>query len=169
MKRSVFLFFLIINIIQSFAQFTTKPIEIKKNIIGSTYFKQNNRVLKPRQLFKVATTDEVALKEIQIARNNYRASMIFGLTGGIIAVGTFTYVVFYLPWIAAGFNEPTWLVPMAVGIGLIITSIPFGIAFNKHIKNAVNIYNDGLEQSELKKIELQLGIINNGVGLRLKF
>jgi len=50
-----------------------------------------------------------------------------------------------------------------------IISIPFSIAYSKHAKNAVKIYNNGLLKTESRKIDFDFGFTCDGIGIRMTF
>ena len=57
-----------------------------------------------------------------------------------------------------------------IGVGLIVVSIPISKSFNKKAKQAVEIYNGGLQTSSFwYKNELKLSMTGNGIGLTLNF
>jgi hypothetical protein len=66
-------------------------------------------------------------------------------------------------------GEPNWTMA-GIGAGLIIISIPISLKFNKQAKQAVDIYNGGLQSSSLRtKSELRFLMTGNGLGLTFRF
>ena len=56
-----------------------------------------------------------------------------------------------------------------IGTGLIVVSIPFSTSYTKHAKKAVGIYNNGLAQTGLRKIDFNLALTCNGIGIKMTF
>ena len=56
-----------------------------------------------------------------------------------------------------------------IGGGLVAVSIPLGISANQKVKKAVEMYNDGLTTTSLRRTQVYFGASQNGVGLRLQF
>jgi hypothetical protein len=97
---------------------------------------------------------------MKIAKNNYTASMIFQLPGG--------FLIGYPLGTAMAGGDPNWTLA-AIGAGLVVISIPFISAYNKHARNAVSVYNKGLKYSTLVRPDLRFGITYNGLGAYLRF
>lgn len=140
------------------AQTPSEPIEIKHGL--GVYFTQNGKKLKPRQLITVTKVNAVALKEIQAAKINHDAAQLFGISGGFLVGFSFGRAM-----VTA---EPN-MVLLAIGGGFIAGSIPFSIAYSKHAKKGVNIYNEGLKQSDLGKVDFNFGLTQHGIGLNMTF
>lgn len=135
------------------------PIEIHKNFFG-TGFWENDRKLTNAELMKILSAHPSAHAEMKKARTNQAFSFVFSFTGGALIgwpIGT-----------AAGGGDPNWTLA-AVGAGLVAIAIPFEIAFNKRAKNAVNLYNSGLQKSSRRKPAVHLGLSANRAGLVLQF
>ena len=149
----LFSFFFTVN-----GQNRTDSIEVK-NMLGPV-FRQDGRNLTPRQLLDITKSNPDAYSEMKIAKKNYGAGYVLGAAGG-----------FMIGWplgTALGGGDPNWAMA-AVGAGLVGISIPFTIAYNKHAKNAVAIYNKGLRYSSLQIPEIRIGLTYNGIGLKIRF
>ena len=97
---------------------------------------------------------------MKIAKSNYDIGTVFGFAGGFLVgwpLGT-----------ALGGGEPNWTLA-GIGAGLIVVSIPFSTSYTKHAKKAVGIYNTGLSQTGLRKIDFNLGLTCNGIGIKMTF
>ncbi|MFZ0280656.1 MAG: hypothetical protein WAL29_03330 [Bacteroidales bacterium] len=57
----------------------------------------------------------------------------------------------------------------AIGAGLIVISIPFTSAYTKHAKNAVRIYNNGLNRPSYMDPDVRMSFTINGIGLKVTF
>ena len=130
-----------------------------KNALG-VIFLQNGKKLTPRSLLEISSSNAESYQEMKIAKSNYDVGTVFGFAGGFMVgwpLGT-----------AIGGGEPNWTLA-AVGVGLIVISIPFSTAYSRHARKAVEIYNNGLKQSGLNAVEFRLGLTCNGIGLKINF
>jgi hypothetical protein len=123
-------------------------------------FQQNGKNLTPGKLLTITESNPEAYSEMKIATNNYYGSMVFQLPGG--------FLIGYPIGTALAGGDPNWTLA-AIGAGLVVVSIPFTSAYNKHAKNAVSIYNKGLKYSTMIKPDLKFGITYNGIGINLRF
>jgi len=150
--------FLLSGAIQIFAQNHNDSIEIKKTL-GTVYLQKGKR-LTPKQLMNITKANPEAYEEMKVAKTNYDVSVIFGFAGGFL-------VGWPLGTAIAG-GDPEWTLA-GVGAGLIIVSIPFTASYNKHARNAVNLYNHSLSQTGLYDINFNIGLTNNGITIRMLF
>ena len=65
-------------------------------------------------------------------------------------------------------GDPNWTLA-AIGAGLIVISIPFTLAYTKHAKNSVRIYNSGLSRSSFQSRDFSIGLTSDGIGLKVTF
>jgi hypothetical protein len=150
------LFFLNTNI--TFGQSQSDSIQIKRNF--GTVFIQNGKKLTPKKLLDITKSNSEAYKEMKIAKSNFDIGTVIGVCGGILVgfpIGT-----------ALGGGEPNWALA-GVGAGLIVISIPFTTSYTKHAKKAVGIYNNGGSLTGFRKINFDLGITSNGLGIKMVF
>ena len=150
-------FFLVLQNI--FAQEISDTIQIKKILLG-TVFQMNGKNLKPNQLIDITKSNPEAYSVMKIARTNFNMGMIFMFAGGILfyySLGTLVYT-----------DSPNWT-PAAIGAGLVIVSIPFGMSYVNHAKTAVKIYNNSLGYSYNSNPIMRLCVTNNGIGLKVIF
>ncbi len=149
---------LILNVSQIFAQSQTDSIQIKKSL--GTIFIQNGKKLTPKQLLVITKVNQEAYKEMKVAKSNYDLGSVLGFAGG--------FLVGWTLGTAVGGGEPNWTLA-GIGAGLIIVSIPFSTSYSKHAKNAVRIYNNGLDHTGLRKIYFNLGLTCNRIGIKMSF
>ena len=148
----------VISFLVSFSQNQTDSIMVEKRI-GSV-FTQNGKVLKVRQLLEITKVNPDAYAKMKVAQTNNTAASIFAVAGG--------FLVGWTLGTAIGGGDPNWVLA-GVGGGLIAIGIPFSIGFNKNAKEAVSIYNGGLQEPETTKLKLNFGVSNNGIGIRVAF
>jgi hypothetical protein len=94
------------------------------------------------------------------ARKNETPALLLSIAGGAL-----------IGWpigsaIAGG--DPQWWLAGA-GAGLIICSIPLQIGYNKHLFNAVTIYNADLKKIGILKPVLRIGFARSGIGVQISF
>lgn len=158
MKKTLTILLLILSTLQLIAQNQTDTIEVKQSF--GTIFRQNGRNLTPKDLLEITKLNAAAYQEMQVAKKNYDAASIFGFAGG-----------FMIGWplgaaIAGG--KPNWTLA-AIGAGLVVVSIPLTVAYTKHAKNAVSIYNGKGLPTASRKIDFNLGLTGNGLGVTVTF
>ncbi len=132
-----------------------------KKVFGGYQFSQHGKALTMPGLVKAMEGNEQAHKEIIEAKSTYSTAMVLGLFGGGLIgwpIGT-----------AMGGGDPQWALA-GVGVGLLVISIPVVKKFNKQADKAINTFNGGLSVNRNLYIhELELAILGNGIGFRLKF
>ena len=159
MKKIIIIGLFLLSISQIFAQNQSDSIEIKKTFFGTT-FKQNGKNLMPRQLMNITQSNTEAYKEMKVARTNYGVAMVFGCAGG-------AFIGWPIGGAIAG-KKMDWTL-FGIGVGLAVVSIPFSIAYTKHTKTAVKIYNNGLKQTGMNSLDFKLGLTPDGVGITMGF
>ena len=140
------------------AQNQSDSISVKKAF--GTVFKQNGKILTPKQLTSIMKSNPSAFGEMKIAKSNYAVGSVVGFAGG--------FMVGYPIGTALAGGKADWALA-GVGAGLIFVSIPFTSAYVSHAKNAVKFYNAGLKQTGMNQMNYQIGLVSNGVGLKITF
>lgn len=108
-------------------------IRIEK-AFGGVKFYQGTTLLKPKEVMNLMADSPEALEAFKKAKSNYDAGQVIGFIGGFMIgwpIGT-----------ALAGGEAQWGLA-AGGVGVLLLAIPLNSAFNKHSKNAVEIYNRG--------------------------
>jgi hypothetical protein len=155
MKKILFSLFLIASALSCFSQTKTDTITIKKSA-----FYYNGKLLTPKKLVEITKPNPIAFEKMQQAQKNYIPALILSSAGGF-AIG------YPLGGLIGG-NKMNWTL-FGIGAGLVAISIPFSTAYNKHAKDAVNIYNQGIQKTSFRKVKLEGNLSNNGIGLKLSF
>jgi len=144
----------------SFGQTASDSISIKK-IFGGYKFYQGEKKLSMSELVNIMQPNVEAFKEIKSAQSAFTLATIIGGVGGALVgwpIGT-----------AIGGGKANWVMA-GIGAGLIVASIPISQNFNRHSKQAVSIFNNGLKiNSFWDRNEIRFSISNDGVGLCLRF
>jgi len=158
MKKLIITGILLTVFLSLYGQSQSDSISVK-NRLGPV-FQQNGKTLTPNKLLTITKSNQEAYSEMKIANNNYLTSMVFQFPGG--------FLIGYPIGTALAGGDPNWTLA-AIGAGLVLVSIPFISAYNKHAKNAVSIYNKGLRYSSTVRPDFKLGITYNGIGIRIGF
>lgn len=156
MKKLALIGVFLISACTSYGQSDT--IEVRKKL--GTVFMQHGKNLTPKQLLEIVDSNPEAYNEMKVAKTNMDVATVFGVVGGIL-IG---YPVGYY----LGGGDPPWAVA-GVGAGLALISMPFSVAYTKHAKNAVRIYNDELRQTGCNRVDFKLGMTSTGVGVWVSF
>jgi hypothetical protein len=115
----------------------------------------NDSQLNHKELQKILGTDTNAKKSMARATAHSNSASVFGLIGGFcIGCGVITGL--------HGKNHG-WIVA-GVGASLVYLSVLFTTAYNKHVRNAVGIYN-----ARNRPATLQIGTFSSGVGVKIAF
>ena len=123
-------------------------------------FYKNGIKLTPQQLVEATATNPEAHKLMRKARTNVTVAGVLGFAGGFLIgfpLGT-----------AIGGGKPKWALAGA-GAGLLLTSVPFSLAYSKQAKNAVNIYNNGLIRTGQRRLDFRLGVGLNRIAMKVNF
>lgn len=160
MKESILFIFgvLVISVSTAFGQVQSGEIEIRKGL-ETKFFLDGDR-LTPRELQELTEGNQEAYEEMRIAKANHAVGSVFGAAGGFLVgwpLGT-----------AIGGGDPNWALA-GIGAGLIVVSIPFSSAYNRHATNAANMYNDEARGEAEGKMDLDLKIAGNQIGIRINF
>ncbi len=138
---------------------TIAPVQIVASKFGASFY-QNGERISTSLLREVVVKNPKAVKEMEIARKNYLASVGFNTAG--------SFLVGYSLASAVLGGTPSWKIIGAGGI-LLGAGIPFTKAYLKHATHAVEFHNKSLSQAGTAKPELQFGLGGSGVGLKLTF
>jgi hypothetical protein len=161
MRKPIFLVLSLMFCISSSlsAQVNEWDIQMKKSFWGVEFF-QYDQPLKPKQVLSVMQSNHQAYNGFKAAKVNYDIASVFGFIGG-----------FMIGWpigSALGGGDPKWGLA-AGGAGVLLLSIPFGHNFNRQAKNAIDIYNRGVNGSSARKYSLQLTPTRTGAKLVFMF
>jgi hypothetical protein len=127
--------------------------------VGKVYL-QNGKVLSLNNLSLILEENEKASAELKKAKANVAPMYLLSFSGGFLIgwpLGT-----------ALGGGKPEWWM-LGAGAGLILCTIPLQIGFNKHLCNAVTIYNSDLQTIGINKTVLQFGLAKYSCGVEIRF
>ena len=133
--------------------------------IGSHY-EQNGEKLELRQLLVIAKSNPDAYKEIKFANSNFIMGSVFcsGFCLFMLQLKFFPFNIFL-----SSEGKIIYDKALAVAAGFAVIGVPFVISSQIHTKKGVMIYNKGLKYSPLNNVEVKMGIISNGIGLKIRF
>lgn len=145
----------------SFQYSGAQHIRIEKTGLGTVFY-QNNRLLSMSDLTNVVKKNDEAYSLIKKAKNNNVISQVIGGIGG-----------FTIGWqlgAALAGSQMNYKF-LALGVGIILVSIPVSIKSRKQTQKAVDIYNSELPQSYKYKFtpNVNLFVKDIGIGIMLKF
>lgn len=144
----------------SYAQTASDSITMKK-VFGGYQFIQADKKLSVKQLGEALKSNQVAHEQFKSAKSSYTLATVIGSVGGFL-------VGWQLGTAIAG-GEPNWAVG-GIGAGLVVVSIPISSSFNKKAKQAVDLYNVGLQSTSfLERTETNFTVTSNGIGLTFNF
>ncbi|RQO31025.1 hypothetical protein DBR32_09975 [Taibaiella sp. KBW10] len=112
-----------------------------------------------KDLLYITKNDPIAYHAVVKSGTNQDASMIFSIIGGAL-IGS------QIGGAIAG--QPMNIYLLCAGSAAITISIPCDLAYKRHLRSAVHHYNEGLSSAN-RKLQVELGLSENGLGLRLKF
>ncbi|MFN8208257.1 MAG: hypothetical protein U0T82_12750 [Bacteroidales bacterium] len=160
MKNAVLILLVfILGCSSGYSQSSNDSIVTRKRGLGTVYYK-DNKMLNMPGLVMAVQSDEKAFTMMKSAQTYNVVAAILGGAGG--------FMIGYPLGTAAGGGEANWKMATA-GAGLVAICIPFGITASRKAKEAVRIYNSGLQGSILQKAEWKLAVRGNGIGLLVRF
>jgi hypothetical protein len=157
MKSMNYILFLLLIMTALNMQAQPDTIQVKKKL--GTVFQVNGINVTPDRMLEIMEINPAAYAEMKIAKTNYVVSMAFGAGGLVLG---------YFIGASASSGDPNWT-RLGVSAGMIVASIPFGISYTKHARNAVSIYNSDIRNSYRNIPEMTLNIAPYGAGLKLRF
>ena len=131
-----------------------------KKVFGGYTFSQGDKTLTINQLLSTMKENPEAYDLMKSAKSTTDAATVLGAIGG-----------FMIGWplgSAIGGGDPNWALA-GIGAGVLAIGIPVGISANRKVLNAVDRYNQGLQNTSINatpKLNLTFG---NGFGLALNF
>ena len=140
------------------AQERADTIRIEKRQVSRFYY-QDFR-LKHAQMVLLTKPNPEAYKEMLKAKHKYGTANFLGFTGG--------FLIGYQISSTLLSKDASWEVS-AIGLCLILSTIPFSSSYSYHATNAARIYNGGLKDTSIEYEKIELGITGSGVGFKLTF
>lgn len=150
---------LVISLVFAILQGNAQQIEMKKTFGGYTFSKDGKR-LNMKGLVSAMQPNTKAYTLIKSARSKNTLAMVLGGVGGF----------------AAGYSlssslrgkEVNWVL-LGVGAGALGVGIPISISGNKKTKQAVELYNEGLDKTSYFKPKFRIITNQKGLGLVMNF
>ena len=124
---------------------------------GNVYY--HSRPQRHKDLLKITKNNPVAYNAVAKAGTNNAASVVFSVIGG-------GFIGWQLGNVVMG--QPVNKYMLGAGLAAIAITIPLDIGYKKNLRKAVHSYNEGVPLVTRSK-QLELGLCENGLGLRLKF
>jgi hypothetical protein len=157
MKKVHFIFLVLVVItLQSVqGQLLRDTISVSRNS-----FIYRGNVLSANQLLEKMQNNPDAYSEMSVAKLNYDVSMVFSYVGG--------FCIGFPIGQSLGGGKPVWGL-LGVGAAALVVAIPFSFAYINHARKAVRIYNSSLTRFGMERININLQISGNGIGLCYRF
>jgi hypothetical protein len=166
--KSLFFFYLFcIGLTQLTAQTMSSTIE-KGNFLGRTSYYYNNRLLlMPGGFLMNNSNNEDINVAVKKARTNLYPGTLLSIAGGLIITDALIHKGFSNLF---GDSHTNTTLPLIAGLAMIGASVPLQMAYNKHIERGVQLFNnDAMQPKSAEKINLLIGVTENGVGLTVMF
>jgi len=162
MKKVLFLLtFLTVSATFTYGQVAVDSISMKRAPLGGFWYYQGERRLTMPELVNIMQPNDLAYYHIRSAQTSQTGGFILSYAGGALIgwpVGT-----------ALGGGEPNWLLA-GIGAGLVLVAIPIGLHSTRQSRQAVDIFNSGLQTSSFwDENELRFTVTPNGIGFTLRF
>ena len=108
---------------------------------------------------------------MQIANNYYEIANISNHLGGLeVLLAAAICIIDYKKGQGLSANNTKYLlVSSCIFFGIDLLSLPLYKGYNKHRDKAIRIYNQGLKQTGMNRINFRIGFTNNSVGINMKF
>ncbi|MCF6348615.1 MAG: hypothetical protein L3J20_10000 [Flavobacteriaceae bacterium] len=155
MKQLILAVSLVFAILHGNAQ----QIEMKKTFGGYT-FSKDGKHLNMKNLAAIMQPNKEAYTLIKSARSNNTLAMVLGGVGGFMAG--------YSLGSSLRGKEVNWTL-LGIGAGAIGVGIPISISANKKTKQAVALYNKGLDKTSYFKPKFKIITNQKGIGLVMNF
>jgi hypothetical protein len=150
------------------------PITIEKKGLRKSYI-QDGKILAPKQLGSVLSSDEAASKHFRTARiDGYVAYGAIGVGAIFAGMGLYNSIKAAQATndgdLAASTdysNKST--ADLLITAGCFVVSLPFMVLSNSQIGKSINVYNSSRKTGRLDKLDLYVGMTGNGATVRLRF
>ena len=159
--KNLLLFIAMLCLIATTAIAQNDTITREKKGVGKVYM-QNGRILSMRMLERSLQGNDEATRELKKGKTNVAVASGLSFAGG--------FVIGYEPGTALGSGKPIDLAVIGAGAGFVVIAIPFTQAGQKHIKNAVGMYNRSKRKTAMHfDPDFKLAFTGTGLGLRIGF
>jgi len=141
------------------SQSSSDSIVSEKTGLGYRYY-SNGQKLTGFELVEKLKTNDQSWEKYNQAKGISLIANIFAASGGALIgwpIGT-----------AIGGGDPNWVLA-GVGAGLAVIGITIATGADKKIKQAVEIYNQGVGVSSMRVKEIRVGMTSGGFGLCVRF
>ncbi len=154
-KELLTLFIVLLSVYQVYSQ--TKKDSI---FISHHHFVSEGKVLKSGKLYNLMEDNPEAVSALNSYNTNNSAAIIITFIGGLCI------------WNPIGrtlaSRQPRWEFA-GIGAGLILLSIPFHTIARDNMRLAVRLHNQKLDQPGTVKTKIDLGLTDNGLGIKFRF
>lgn len=160
MCKFLLIFFVFVSI-TTISKGQTKQDTVKIHPKPSMYnYSYNGEYYNHKEIRKIVEKSQATRASIRQAKLNL-------LVGNVIVFGS--SFCFGYTFMGALHNNNGWELPLFSAVTVLSASYVFGIAYKRHLHNAIQIYNSEQKASKNSNVDLSLGITSKGFGLTLTF
>jgi hypothetical protein len=144
---------------QTLSESSSDSIVSVKKGLGYQYFMNGEKLTGVAFLERLKSNDQ-SWKKYNQAKGISLIANIFAASGGACIgwpLGT-----------AIGGGDPNWVMA-GVGVGLVVVGVSIAVGADKKIKQAVDIYNQGISAGSVRIEEIRFGVTADGIGLCMRF
>jgi hypothetical protein len=153
-----------------FAQIT-EPIIVVKDGFKKTYL-QNGIYLNHDQLFGVLKSKPESESECIMSEKQGIVFGVLALPAGIFVSVDRIFNWVWLPVGNEGKSDRSRQIETTIGLsvlGLALIGVPFIISSNSYLKKSISNYNNSGRTGKIENININFGIMGNGVGVQVRF
>jgi hypothetical protein len=174
MHRNIFIGILSITLISCYSANLNGQITMTKEGLKKQY-RHDGEVIDNKQL-------AILLKENPASASKYKTSQSLSIAGlSTIAVGTgFMGAGLYYSIKSAQASNENDLTGtteysdksgncLLIGAGFYVLSLPFMLTSNSNLKKSIKLFNSSSNTSRINKLDLYVGVTDEGLGVGLKF
>ena len=155
MMKTVFTFIIFLAVVNMATAQGKPQLELQKGRI-----KSSENAISPKQAQDLMINYPEAYEYMKKARANNTAAQIFAFTGG--------YLIGMPIGQAIAGSDANWALA-GVGAGVILVGLPFLSVFKKNASMAIDLYNKADYKALNNDVQLKIGVLENGIGLRVSF
>ena len=156
--------------LSSFSQ-DVVPITLKKKGFKSQYY-QGEQLLTKTELGTLLNSNPESAKALKTATmTGLAGSLMLGTGALVIGISSLSSSLQDLNAVESGSGDSSdgGMTGFFVGVGLAVTAIPLVLVSNSQMVKSIRIYNSQGPTGSVPDLNLQIGVISDGLSIRLRF